>query len=395
MSGWISKATTLLGGKKREPERPQPFDIACSCGNSVSGYREPGSQVARCNRCGDRLFVLPKDVYPQPRAKQPPPEAVPDQSPKSEPNERRSAPREVEDTPAARAARKFRDAAKSKPEPQVSQKPREPKLSFRERTRVRVRRTIAWQLSLFTPFRLMLLAIFGVIAVTGYWGWSVRRAELAAAIVQRVTNEGDEAVSRGDFNRAAEKYSEAWKAHQILKRDDAEARRVHQAFLETTAASRLISASPFDILAEAQQKRKAEESGWETSLESRYRDSWIVIDSSVFLETGVGNSPHTQVDCPLMLDDTPLAIETDADVYDRLHRGGDSKRAIFAAQVSGFRFVSADEPRWVLTLKGDSVFAWSNPQTFEKLGLMGLGPDAVEATRKILAEQSQRLEIEP
>jgi hypothetical protein len=257
-----------------------------------------------------------------------------------------------------------------------------------------MRRAMERQRALFTPFRLLILAILGVVCLTGYWGVKMRRADRAASIVQGVTKEAEDALAEGNFVLAAKKYQEAWEAHEILGRGDAEANRVHQAYRESTAASRLSAWSLHDIVSDGQKARKAGEAGWENTLDARYRDLWLVIDSTVLRSIGADGESRTHVDCPLMMDDASLVIETDGKVFDSLVSGGESHRAVFAAQLSGFRFDETGEPRWIISLKAGSVFPWSNWQTYRQLGMAGGGPEAEAESRRLLAEQSEQLGIE-
>jgi hypothetical protein len=57
----------LAGWWKRGPAAPSPaipFQINCSCGQIIQGFREHTHQVLRCNGCSRELFVLPASPLP-------------------------------------------------------------------------------------------------------------------------------------------------------------------------------------------------------------------------------------------------------------------------------------------------------------------------------------------
>lgn len=43
---------------------PEPFQLSCGCGETVSGVRQPRHQILGCPRCQQPLFVLPRSPLP-------------------------------------------------------------------------------------------------------------------------------------------------------------------------------------------------------------------------------------------------------------------------------------------------------------------------------------------
>ncbi len=82
MVNWLAKATEALRGTP--PPEPEPYEVACACTHRISGMRLPAFQVVRCNRCGNFVFVLPRDVYPKLKPKK-------KSAPKSSPDIRRDS----------------------------------------------------------------------------------------------------------------------------------------------------------------------------------------------------------------------------------------------------------------------------------------------------------------
>jgi len=61
----------LFGGLRRRwralwrpPEPPVPFDVACPCGQRLTGLRGARHRVARCGSCGEPVFILPRSPWP-------------------------------------------------------------------------------------------------------------------------------------------------------------------------------------------------------------------------------------------------------------------------------------------------------------------------------------------
>ncbi len=65
MPDWFSKASQSMG--RRPPDAPPAtFHLDCPCGNEIDGERRDRYQRALCKSCGESFFILPIDVYPQP-----------------------------------------------------------------------------------------------------------------------------------------------------------------------------------------------------------------------------------------------------------------------------------------------------------------------------------------
>src|SRR5262249_23111827 len=50
---------------KRAAETPEPFEIACACGEMLRGQRQPQAQTIRCPVCQSSRFVLPRSPLPR------------------------------------------------------------------------------------------------------------------------------------------------------------------------------------------------------------------------------------------------------------------------------------------------------------------------------------------
>lgn len=65
----------FLGRLTPAPHARATFQVACVCGQALTGTRKAGYQVLACPRCGQPVFVLPRSPFPPvaplPRGKQP------------------------------------------------------------------------------------------------------------------------------------------------------------------------------------------------------------------------------------------------------------------------------------------------------------------------------------
>ena len=52
----------------RKQSQPVPFEVACACGHSLRGQRQPTHQVIPCSACGRSVFIFPLSPLPAPKA---------------------------------------------------------------------------------------------------------------------------------------------------------------------------------------------------------------------------------------------------------------------------------------------------------------------------------------
>ena len=55
--------------KRREEDIPEPYEIVCVCGVSLSGYRRKKPYRHACQQCDETYFILPRNSYPPPKAR--------------------------------------------------------------------------------------------------------------------------------------------------------------------------------------------------------------------------------------------------------------------------------------------------------------------------------------
>src|SRR5438445_2914074 len=61
---WVDKVRKWLGTPGRPGQAVVAYEVACSCGYLLRGFRQSRHRVARCPDCGRDVFVLPASPLP-------------------------------------------------------------------------------------------------------------------------------------------------------------------------------------------------------------------------------------------------------------------------------------------------------------------------------------------
>ncbi|MGE5192114.1 MAG: hypothetical protein ACM3U2_06385, partial [Deltaproteobacteria bacterium] len=247
-----------------------------------------------------------------------------------------------------------------------------------------------WRRTVFSPVKLVLASVAGVVALTGWWILHVRERDEAERVVVAAARLGDEALKERDLGEAARQYRKVRVALDLLGRSDPQARALRQTAAETSAASELCSASLFEILHEAADAAARKTAlKWEETFNSSYRDEWVVLDAQVSRTVDPASGPRYVIDYPLTEGENRGVIVADLDVFDEaLSAGGGPQRVVFAAQLDDCRRDPKHGDSWLILLRPKTGFLWSSG---ENLALLGFGVD--EATTQVLSEQSRHLGI--
>lgn len=363
MPRWLSAASRKFRRPAAAPAE-QPYEIACVCGRPHRGLREERWQEIECDRCGHSLFVLPRNVYPEPA-----------DEPVETPEARGS-------TPAARRkkSRRRRRALLDR----VRSLPAGAGRAVRGGVE-RVRRRL-------TRLNLVIGAAVAVVAATVWWGWSVHVREQAALALKQAVERGEAALRDGDLRAAAVEFRQASAALATLGRNDSGAREVRQLDRECHAATHLATASIVDMLEEARRSLANDPSAdWEERFRIAYGDRWVVFDTVVQQRAADGSGPRYSIEYPLTVGDFPVVLEGAFPAFDRLRWDAEVQPVIFAARIKGCRLTTDEPRRWVLAPDDRSAFLWSHYETYR---LLGFQPDDLRSERGIqslLADQSRQM----
>jgi hypothetical protein len=58
LRGLITQVRRWWRERRRQPASPEPYDVACACGQRARGQRQAHHQVVRCLSCGEPVFIL-------------------------------------------------------------------------------------------------------------------------------------------------------------------------------------------------------------------------------------------------------------------------------------------------------------------------------------------------
>lgn len=377
MAGWLSRGSSLF---RQPPPPPEPFEVVCDCGGRVAGQRTGSYQKPACPVCERPVFVLPANVYPQPKVKVKPfiPSAksgkgadekrtarastndVIDENPDPAPGARLSSPKKSSLAAGGKAASTGEAMA-----------PREAPRPF------------------FTPLRLVTMGIILMSALTIGGLWRRSRIEYAKTIVTKATDAGRQALKDRDFVIAAVEFDRARKAVDILGRTDDAANVIRQSSREATALANLSTSTLTECVEEtlAGSKPGATEP---LRMSSAIQGAWVIFDANLSLSSSGKN--HCVLDSPIILKDGIVEIEINSPLIGSVLRAANPNepaRVIFAAQIEQITPFKGDPPTSVLTLNSKTVFLWANYSTYSSIGYRPFDHESEQLTRMALERQSK------
>jgi hypothetical protein len=432
MSGWLSRAVAVFGG--RPAADPQPFDVRCPCGGRVAGVRTDSSQLLGCPGCRQMLLVLPATVYPLPARPKP---VVPKQGGATSPAaETTTSPEQS----SGRSLRKRRrgQAAVDEPGPEVGAEPGaetpapsskgtpSPAVSSTDPARSRdaagaitgaatgrssgvptdrraerkaanarfAAAVSAWRKRTFTPVRLVVAAVLLCLGGTGYWLRLRQDVKQAERVVTESSRLAEVAVESRSWGEAAELYGQVESALDRLQRDDPPARRLRQWSREVRAMTNLLPTTLADLVDEAANGDwEARGLNWSEVFRASHADQWVLVESTLpAVEEATPDSAAGSgavISVPLLVGPIRATVEGDLPVLAKVPVADRPARVLVAAQIAAVETV---EGRWVVRLAGDSAFLWVHPGTLEEIGLLGEGDD-LEAARTMLKQQAEWLGV--
>ncbi len=371
MSGWLSRATSLF---QQPLPSIEPFAVECDCGGKVVGQRTSTHLRPICPACERPVFVLPANVYPQPKlqasAKNQPAKqsdgtksgristnVVADVGPQPPPTKsptvhKLTAGRTVQPQPA--------------PEPAILREPRTP---------------------LITPLRMIAAAIVLVSAVTVGGLWHRQRIERAKTTVARSTDSGMVALRERDFVKAAYELDKARLAVDLLGRTDRAAHDIRRLSREATALAKLASNSLTEFLQETLSNGKPDQTE-PLRMASLDKNAWVLFDACM-IPTGEGRDRFV-IDAPILLREGIVRIEIESPIFQNASHSSESSeepRIIFAAQLEQVSPPHGEPPTSILTLNGKSAFLWTSYDTYVAIGYHAFDAEEERQTKALLERQ--------
>lgn len=242
----------------------------------------------------------------------------------------------------------------------------------------------------------VLLVAMMAIAATVYGVARRRSAERAELTLGASVTEGRQALDAGDFKTASQQFQRAILALDRLGRDDdSQARWIRQMSRESTAASHLAVNSLFDMVAEADQAHQQKTLGeWQQRFELMYAETWIVLQAELARTTDSRGRADYVLDYPLDVNGTAVEVDADLHVFRRLPPDPEPTPVLVAAQLQSCRRSTGDPATWIITLRADTAFLWTDPKN---LVAIGLGSDLLhddDGLKNLLARQAKLMGLE-
>lgn len=379
MAGWLSRATSIF---QQSAPPPEPFEVECDCGAKVVGRRLDVYQKPACPRCERPVFVLPANVYPQPKGKSK------SKSTKSVESKSKRSPATVviDDSP---------------PEPSPKSSGGKPvSRSNSLNTQKAASKSVLHQaipLDLppsrrITPLRLTAAAILLMSSVTIAGLWHRHRIETAKVTVSHSADEGMAALHEHDFPKAALELNRARAAVDVLGRSDHAANEIRRLSREATTLAALAPSLLTEILEETIANGKPGQTE-PLRMSGLYKGAWVIFDALVVPANDSQN--RCTIDAPIVFADTKVQVQIESPILRKASQpnaSGEAPRVIFAAQLEQLMPPTGQPPASILSLNGKTAFLWTSYDTFAAVGFRPLDSESEEQTRSVLKRQYENLE---
>lgn len=367
------------------------------------GLRRERYQQVLCKSCGEALFVLPINVYPEPPPEKPRATEIaggpkPPPLPK-EPTagsgaagtddlladlEQESRFREKQkilgdDSPVPPLPRKLtraerKELARQKKANEKRQRQENP-LTAREPFGRKLRRV-------FSPFRVVVVSIVGLVVATIAWQVHQRNLDSARLTFENGRKNANAALGAGDFEKAETLFASAADAANLVGRDDVGANRVRRLAIETEVLNSLSEGSLFQAVQRASTSRGSVAAQRVVDL---LGGDYIVLATRVFPSRRTEDGQRFLVEVPLFLNGTFVDAEVTGGEFERLKLDKDGTEAVFSAKVQSAQFgQDAGKDFLMLKFEPDSVRLWADKRT-----LAAVGVEVDESTLEILASQAE------
>ncbi|QDV48895.1 hypothetical protein [Gimesia fumaroli] len=365
--------------KRREEDIPEPYEIVCVCGVSLSGYRRKTPFRHACQQCDEVYFILPRNSYPAPKARK---------KKKQVPASQQFA-ELILNTPfmaKLKEKRKQKQAAAQKAGEAAAKATTKPKVSPFELPPPRTK--------LITPFRGILAGIVLIVGLTAYGILHSRKLDQASETLKTATIAGEDLLKQGDLPGANNAYLDAFHALNVLGRTDQRANEIRQTSLELQAINSQAVSPLFEIADEAVTKiKQSDAESWESLFDVRYAGTWMIFEASLvpLAEDPETQEPRYRLNFPVLLDEYTLYLELTSPSFLEYLKRHPGQPLIFAAQMKGFQQEADQSDTGIIELDGKTTFLWSHLDLYEQLGIQFDEFHNREHIERLLTQQTQFL----
>ncbi len=318
----IRRFTARLRGTAAEAI-PVSFEVQCECGCQVTGTRGTSWKQVDCPECSATLYILPAIVYPSTASVHS--EVIGG----SISHRLRVMAGELlfhrSKAPAAKkVASRQKDSGTGKP---VTAPRRSlPRVSLPKFNPLQLTRR------LFTPIRLLALAIVLLVTGTGYWMYNRSSLEQARQTWRESTDAIPGLLEGDDFEQLQEQLLAATQAGERLGRQGQEWRRISNLLMETHA----VNSVSFETLTELLSDLAMQPSGEDAdpgSVESALMQGVFIVDG--YMDPADGGRGTYTLDMPVMTGDTPVRVLLALPPNHEYMSQNESRRLICAFQING------------------------------------------------------------
>lgn len=351
MAHWLKNPSKK---KRRDEDIPEPYEIACVCGVSLSGYRRKAPYRHTCQQCCESYFILPRNAYPPLKVRK---------KKKKIPTQQRISEYLLNSSLVTRLREKRRQKREVR-KPQAPDAAPQAELSPFELPPPRTR--------LITPFRAILVGIMLIVGLTGYGIWHSHQLEQAEVTLKTASESGRDLLQQGDLVEANAAYQQAALALDTLGRHDANAHEIRQTAHELAAINGQAVSPLFEIAGEAVSSIKQNDvQSWQSLFDIRYAGSWVIFEATLSpLPTADEKAePRYRLNFPVILDEYMLDLELTAPAFEEYLTQHPGQPLIFAAQMQHFEPDANRPDAGVIVLDGKSAFLWSHLKLYEQLGI--------------------------
>ena len=372
---------------------PQRFEIACECGEKVSGERGPAWQHQTCPACGADLYVLPVNSYPATPSVSSeviggpflsrlrvvleellPEKQRPDRSTANQPSPESNAASPNEGVESRAASGKPSTAAAAAPRGTALVKTRLPRINPARM----IRRT-------FTPFRLLMAAAVVVVAATA--GWMFHRNTVATAR-QTWINSMDQVpklLANDDLVTLQSVLSKAISAGQILKYDGSEWRETINLLQETHVVHDVSPDTLTELLLSVSGHNEQLLPSHLLGVKEALLSNLFVIDG--FIDPSGNPDGTLLIDIPVMPGGSSVHASLRLPDLNQLLEQAETARVVFAFRCSDVRLpVESLRRQWELQLAPASFVLMTSPDHCRRLGL---SPTEEPALATVLDRQKE------
>ena len=201
---------------------------------------------------------------------------------------------------------------------------------------------------IFTPFRLLMLSAVVLIAVTGWWMVTQRRLDEARRIWRREMDVAERALDGKDMSALHDSLAKAVAAGQVLRRDDAEARRATSLLLQTKALRELSSSDLVSALSVCVDPGGRLDHTRAETATAALSGKWFVFECPL-LKSRNG----LKADLPLIVNSVPVTVTVESEVLQQAVTALPQSPLLFVASVETCEVI-AGGPEFRIQLNGSS-----------------------------------------